>query len=130
VITGTYSHYLLAFPENRVVAGATREHDSGYDYRMTAGGVQEALGEALRVAPGLATATLREVRIGLRPTSPDGLPIMGQLPGLDNAYIATGHGASGLTLGPYSGAAIADLATGKPVAIDLAPFAAARFQTA
>jgi D-amino-acid dehydrogenase len=127
VITGTHSHYLLAFPERRVVAGATREHDSGYDYRMTAGGVREALGEALRVAPGLATATLHEVRIGLRPTSPDGLPIMGQLPGLDNAYVATGHGASGLTLGPYSGSAIADLAVGKPAAIDLAPFAAARF---
>lgn len=129
VITGSYSHYLLAFPESRVVAGATREHDSGYDYRMTAGGVQEALGEALRVAPGLATATLHEVRIGLRPTSPDGLPILGRLPGFDNAYVATGHGASGLTLGPYSGAAIADLAVGKPVAIDLEPFAATRFQS-
>ncbi|MFN8538969.1 MAG: FAD-dependent oxidoreductase [Thermomicrobiales bacterium] len=130
VITGAYSHYILAFPESRVVAGATREHDSGYDYRMTAGGVREALGEALRVAPGLATATLHEVRIGLRPTSTDGLPIMGQLPGLDNAYIATGHGASGLTLGPYSGSAVADLAVGKSIAIDLAPFAATRFQHA
>ena len=69
-------------------------------------------------------------RIGLRPTSTDGLPIMGQLPGLDNAYIATGHGASGLTLGPYSGSAVADLAVGKSIAIDLAPFAATRFQHA
>ena len=127
VITGTYSHYILAFPENRVVAGATREHDSGYDYRMTAGGVHEALSEALRVAPGLGTATLHEVRIGLRPTSPDGLPIMGRLPGLNNAYIATGHGASGLTLGPYSGSAIADLALGKTIGLDLTPFAAERF---
>lgn len=127
VITGTYSHYILAFPESRVVAGATREHDSGYDYRMTAGGVHEALSEALRVAPGLGKATLREVRIGLRPTSTDGLPIMGQLPGFDNAYIATGHGASGLTLGPYSGSAIADLAIGKTIGLDLSPFAAGRF---
>lgn len=128
VITGFHSHYLLAFPEHRVVAGATREHDSGYDYRMTAGGVHEALGEALRVAPGLHSATLREVRIGLRPASPDGLPILGRLPGLDNIYVATGHGPSGLQLGPYSGAAVADLAREKAVAVDLAPFAATRFQ--
>lgn len=130
VITGSHSHYLLAFPEHRVVAGATREHDSGYDYRMTAGGVHEALGEALRVAPGLAGATLREVRIGLRPASPDGLPILGRLPGLANAYIATGHGPSGLTLGPYSGAAMADLARGEPIAISLDAFAVERFQPA
>ncbi len=130
VILGFHSHYLLAFPQHRIVAGATREHDAGYDYRMTAGGVREALGEALRVAPGLAEATLHEVRIGLRPTSPDGLPIMGRVPGLDNTFVATGHGPSGLQLGPYSGAAVADLARGVPIALDLAPFAAERFQLA
>ena len=130
VVLGFHSHYLLAFPENRVVAGATREHDSGYDYRMTAGGVHEALGEALRVAPGLATATLREVRIGLRPSSTDGLPILGRLPGFENAYVATGHGPSGLQLGPYSGAAVADLATGRPVAIDLGQYGVERFGNA
>ncbi len=127
VVLGTHSHYLLTFPDRRVVAGATREHDAGYDYRMTAGGVHEALGEALRVAPGLASATLHEVRIGLRPASPDGLPILGRVPGVENAYVATGHGPSGLQLGPYSGAAMADLAQGKVVEIDLEPFAAARF---
>jgi D-amino-acid dehydrogenase len=129
VILGFHSHYLLAFPENRVVAGATREHDSGYDYRMTAGGVHEALGEALRIAPGLAAATLHEVRIGLRPASPDNMPILGQVPGLDNVFVATGHGASGLQLGPYSGAAVADLAQGKSVEIELEPFSAGRFQS-
>ena len=127
VILGFHSHYILAFPESRVVAGATREHDSGYDPRMTAGGVLEALGEALRVAPGLAGATLHEVRIGLRPASPDGLPVLGALPGLDNVFIATGHGASGLQLGPQSGAMIAGLAQGRAAEIDLAPFAATRF---
>jgi len=127
VILGFHSHYILAFPASRVVAGATREHDSGYDPRMTAGGVHEALGEALRVAPGLAGATLHKVRIGLRPASPDGLPILGAVPGLDNVYVATGHGASGLQLGPQSGAMIAGLARGQAAPIDLAPFAATRF---
>lgn len=127
VILGFHSHYILTFPESRVVAGATREHDSGYDPRMTAGGVHEALGEALRVAPGLAGATLHEVRIGLRPASPDGLPVLGALPGLDNVFVATGHGASGLQLGPQSGAMIAGMAQGQATELDLAPFAATRF---
>lgn len=130
IVVGFHSHYLLTFPANRVVAGATRESESGFDVRMTAGGVHEALGEALRVAPGLVGATLREVRIGLRPASPDGLPILGRLPGYANIYAATGHGPSGLQLGPYSGALVASLAQGEPppAELDLAPFAPERFQ--
>jgi D-amino-acid dehydrogenase len=129
IVVGFHSHYLLTFPANRIVAGATRESESGFDVRMTAGGVHEALSEALRVAPGLAGATLREVRIGLRPASPDGLPLLGRLPGYTNIYAATGHGPSGLQLGPYSGALVAGLALAKPppVELDLAPFAPGRF---
>ncbi len=128
IVVGFHSHYLLTFPGNRVVAGATREHDSGYDCRPTAGGVHEVLGEALRVAPGLTSATVQEIRVGLRPTSPDERPMLGQAPGSRNVYFATGHGASGLQLGPYSGAAVADLALGRPVSLDLRPFALQRFQ--
>jgi D-amino-acid dehydrogenase len=79
------------------------------------------------VVPGLAPATLREIRIGLRPASPDGLPILGRAPGLENVYLATGHGATGLQLGPYSGAAVARLALGTPRDIDLTPYAPDRF---
>lgn len=128
IVVGFHSHYLLTFPPHRVVAGATREDAAGYDVRMTAGGVYEALGEALRVAPGLAAATLHEVRIGLRPASPDGLPILGPVPTLDNVYVATGHGPSGLQLGPYSGAAVADLAIGETVDFDVGPFLPGRFR--
>ncbi|HEU4784637.1 MAG TPA: FAD-dependent oxidoreductase, partial [Ktedonobacterales bacterium] len=133
IVVGFHSHYLLTFPQDRVVAGATRESDSGFDPRMTAGGVREALDEALRVAPGLANATLQEVRVGLRPASPDGLPLLGRIPGSERLYVATGHGASGLQLGPYSGALVADLALGQSSApglgadLDLTPFAPGRF---
>lgn len=133
IVVGFHSHYLLTFPQDRVVAGATRESDAGFDARMTAGGVREALDEALCVAPGLADATLDEVRVGLRPASPDGLPLLGRIPGCERLYVATGHGASGLQLGPYSGALMADLALGQSSALDLnvdldlAPFAPARF---
>ncbi|MFI5273960.1 MAG: NAD(P)/FAD-dependent oxidoreductase [Ktedonobacterales bacterium] len=127
IIEGFHSHYLLTFPGGRVVAGATRESNTGFDVRMTASGVSEALGEALRVAPGLGGATLHEVRVGLRPASPDGLPILGRAPGLENLYLATGHGPSGLQLGPYSGVLVADLALGRPAPLDLTPLAPERF---
>ena len=129
IIQGFHSHYLLTFPQRRVVVGATRESEVGFDPRVTAAGLREVLSEALRVAPGLASATLREARVGLRPASPDGLPILGRAPGLENVYLATGHGPSGLQLGPHSGAVVADLALGRPApaALDLAPFTPERF---
>jgi D-amino-acid dehydrogenase len=128
IIEGFHTHYILTFSPNRVVCGATREHDSGYELRLTAGGVHEVLSEALTVAPGLATGTIAEIRIGLRPFSPDLLPILGPAPGLENLYLCTGHGASGLQLGPYSGAAVAAMIQGQEPGIDMTPYDAARFQ--
>ncbi len=130
VVLPFQAHYLLTFPAHRIVVGATRESDSGFDYRLTAGGVHQVLDQALRVAPGLSAATLHEVRIGFRPLSPDGLPILGHVPGWENVYVATGHGPSGLTLGPHAGAVIVDLVRGEPVAFDLAPYAPGRFEDA
>jgi len=126
ILHGLSNHYLLTFPESRVVAGATREDDSGFAYAQTAAGVHSQLTEALRVAPGLGTATLREVRIGFRPASRDTKPFLGAIPGLDNAWVASGHGPSGLQLGPVSGAAVARLALNQDAGIDLAPFDPAR----
>jgi D-amino-acid dehydrogenase len=126
-VVGFHGHYLLTFPERRVVVGATREDGSGFDHRATAGGVREVLGEALRVAPGLAGATLTEVRVGFRPVTPDGLPILGPIDGVAGAYVATGMGPTGLTVGPYGGALVADLAMGIEPRLDLAPFLASRF---
>ena len=82
IVLGFHDQYLLAFRPNRVVAGASRETGSGFDYRLTAGGTHDVLTQALRVAPGLASATVAEWRIGMRPASPDGLPILGAGPRL------------------------------------------------
>jgi D-amino-acid dehydrogenase len=119
--------YLVPWPDGRVVAGATREPDAGFDPRATAGGVHEVLGETLAVAPGLTDATLADVRVGLRPASADDLPVLGPVPGVDGAYLATGHGATGLTLGPYSGRLVAEAVRGAAPAADLAPFGVERF---
>jgi D-amino-acid dehydrogenase len=129
IIEGSFDHYLLTFGPDRVVAGATRETGSGFDPRLTAGGVHHALGNALSIAPGLAKATFFEPRVGLRPATPDGLPILGRVPGVDNAFLATGFGPSGLQLGPFAGALAADLALDLPGpdGFDLAPYALDRF---
>jgi D-amino-acid dehydrogenase len=127
IVEGFHTHYILTFGPNRVVCGATREHDSGYELRLTAGGVHEVLSQALSVASGLASGTIAEIRIGLRPYSPDLLPILGPAPELDNLYLCTGHGASGLQLGPYSGAAVAAMIQGQEPEIDMSPYSAGRF---
>lgn len=113
------SQYQLSFGPNRVVCGATREFHSGYDLRVTAGGVKEILDEQLALCPGLAQGTIAEVRVGLRPYSADVSPFIGQVPGATNAIICTGHGPSGLTLGPYSGRLTAELAVGQAPSIDI-----------
>ncbi|NKQ56810.1 FAD-binding oxidoreductase [Amycolatopsis sp. K13G38] len=122
VVLPVSSHYLLAFPDSRVVAGATRETGSGFDHRVTAGGQREVLEHALAVAPGLAEATLLETRIGFRPATPDQLPLLGPLDGQPDVLVATGFGASGLTVAPFAGALIAALAVGEPPAIDVTPY--------
>ncbi|MFF4594016.1 NAD(P)/FAD-dependent oxidoreductase [Amycolatopsis sp. NPDC001319] len=117
VVLPRSSHYLLSFAGGRVVAGATRETDSGFDYRVTAAGQREVLDQALAVAPGLADATLAETRVGFRPATPDTLPLLGQAaPGL---FLATGFGPAGLTLAPYAGKLIAALVLGEDLPADL-----------
>lgn len=115
-------HYMLAFDDSRVVVGATRETGSGFDYRVTPGGLAEVLAQALRVAPGLAAGTYLETRIGFRPMGPDIRPLLGCVPQAEGLVIATGLGASGLTMGPYAGELAARLALGAQLPVDLAPF--------
>jgi D-amino-acid dehydrogenase len=122
VILPPTSLYLLAFDGGRVVVGATRETGAGFDHRLTAAGLAEVLTEALRTAPGLADATVLETRIGFRPAGPDILPLLGTAAGLDGLVVATGLGASGLTLGPHVGRLAADLALRRDPGTDLSPF--------
>lgn len=126
IVQPVYGYYMVPWADARVAVGATVE-DVGFDADVTAGGVHDVLRETLRVLPGLASATMREVRVGLRPVSIDDSPILGALPGVPDVFVATGHGANGLLLGPVSGALVADLVIGREPTVDLAPFSAARF---
>jgi D-amino-acid dehydrogenase len=115
-------YYLLGFGEGRIVMGATRESGSGFDFRITAGGVAEVLQEGLRIAPGLKTATLTEIRVGFRPMTKDGLPLLGRPSSTSGLVIATGLGRYGLTVGPYAGRLAAQLAVGETPELDVSCF--------
>src|SRR3954453_7602108 len=127
IVQQVYGHYMVPWDDHRVAIGATVE-DVGFAPDATAGGMAEIMREGLRVMPGLKTATLGEVRVGLRPTSADDSPILGPLPGHENVFVATGHGANGLLLGPLTGKVMADLVTGNEPEVDIVPFRPNRFQ--
>jgi D-amino-acid dehydrogenase len=65
--------------------------------------------------------------VGMRPLTPDGLPVIGRAPKLENLYLATGHSMLGITLGPSTALTIAELMTTGKSSIDLTAFDPARF---
>jgi len=114
IVQPLLSHYVVPWPGGRVACGGTFEVGAGFDPSVTAAGLHELLRECLTVAPGLAGARYLETRVGLRPTSVDDRPVAGALPGWDNAWVATGHGASGLLLGPFTSKLLAEQILGRP----------------
>ena len=119
IVQPLLTHYLVPWPGGRVACGGTFEAGAGFSATVTAAGLHELLRECLVVAPGLADAEYLFTRVGLRPTSPDDRPVVGSVPGWGNVWAATGHGANGLLLGPYTAALlaaqIAGVTTGTPL---------------
>ena len=106
--------YLVPRPDGRLIAGATTE-ERGFDATVTAGGVHELLREAYRLLPDVAEMELVEAMAGLRPGTPDNLPLVG--PGaLDGLVLACGHYRNGILLAPLAGEAVAAELAGVEVA--------------
>ncbi len=102
--------YLVPRPDGRLIAGATVE-ERGFDTAVTAGGVHELLREAYRLLPDVAEMELVEAMAGLRPGTPDNLPLIG--PGeLDGLVLATGHYRNGILLAPLTAERIAETLAG------------------
>jgi glycine oxidase len=119
--------YLVPRSDGRVLAGSTTDR-AGFDKSVTAAGLREVLQTALQIAPILADVRVCETWAGLRPGTPDGLPILGPgaTPGL---FHAAGLYRNGILLGPLVGEIAADLLLGGVPRIDIAPFALGRFGT-
>lgn len=87
-----------------VVVGAT-QYEHGRDTAPTVGGVRDLLDDACAVLPALGEYEFAECAAGLRPMTPDNLPIVGRLD--ERTLVATGHGRSGFLLAPWTAEAVA-----------------------
>ena len=113
--------YLVPRPDGRVLVGSTEE-EVGFDRRTTAGAVGELLRFAMSLVPDLESAQLERSWAGLRPSTSDGLPYLGRVPELENAYVAAGHFRGGLQLSTGTAAVMNQLMEGEQPEVDLTPF--------
>jgi glycine oxidase len=124
-VVRTEEVYLVPRKDGGVVIGATVE-EQGFDTTVTAGAVFELLRAADETTPGIRELQLTETSAGLRPTTPDNLPMIGPA-GKDNLLIATGHWRNGILLAPITAGAITDFLQKGEMAPELEPFSPLRF---
>ena len=117
--------YLIPRSDGRIVVGTTVE-EAGFDKRTDVATIQRLHRAAVAMVPELRNAKILEDWAGLRPGTPDALPILGPTatPGY---YVATGHFRDGILLAPITAQLMAEVIEGKNPAHDLAPFSPARF---
>jgi glycine oxidase len=117
--------YLIPRSDGRLLAGATVE-EAGFDKRTVPETIQRLRRAAIVMLPALDQARVLEDWAGLRPGTPDSLPILGEtsLPGY---FVATGHFRDGILLAPATAQIMGRVVTGRPASFDLAPFSVERF---
>jgi glycine/D-amino acid oxidase-like deaminating enzyme len=120
--------YIVPRNDGRLVAGSTVEY-AGFEKGLTPAGLQEILSAAMEIAPALKDAAIEETWSGLRPDSPDHLPILGPTD-LDGLLVATGHFRSGILLAPVTAKLIREWITGQGVSINWEAFSPMRFLAA
>lgn len=92
--------YLVPRSDGTILAGSTLE-EAGFEKHLTPAGVRRIADGAIELVPALAEAEIRETWAGLRPGTPDDLPILGPT-GVDRLFMATGHYRSGILLAPVT----------------------------
>jgi glycine oxidase len=103
--------YTVPWPDGTVLAGATTE-DVGFDERATVTGVRDLLDAAAELLPRAWLAGFSGVRVGLRPASPDDLPIVGPSTRVPGLVYATGHYRNGVLLAPLTAELVAKAVAG------------------
>jgi len=96
-------HVYLVPRSDGLVVGAT-QYEAGADREVTVGGVRDLIADAEAVLPSIAEYGLSETIAGLRPMTPDTLPLIGRLD--ERTVVATGHGRNGLLLAPLTADAV------------------------
>ncbi len=119
--------YLAQKHHGEVIIGSTTEH-VGFNVDVTTSAIQTLCAGAVRAVPALADVDIKRVWSGLRPGSPDELPILGPVDGLRGYLNAAGLFRTGIVNAPLTGLVVADVAAGAPVSHPIEPFLMARFQ--
>ena len=117
--------YLVPRNDGRIIAGSTIER-TGFNHHVTAGGVKLILQEVMKMVPALEQARIEETWAGLRPDSPDHLPIVGPTD-LQGLLIATGHFRSGILLAPVTARLIREWVSTQKVSVDWERLSPMRF---
>ncbi len=115
--------------DGRILAGSTRE-EAGFNKSVTMDGMERIVHGVRSLVTGLADTPFREAWAGLRPATPDLLPVLGPSPNVAGVFYAGGHFRSGILLSALTGELIANMVLGRRLEMDLAPFSPARFGAA
>jgi glycine oxidase len=117
--------YLVPRNDGRILAGSTVER-TGFDRTVTAGGMKKIVNGAIELIPEFEKARIEETWAGLRPDSPDHLPILGPTD-IEGLLIATGHFRSGILLTPLTAQLMREWVTSQKVSVDWERFSPMRF---
>jgi glycine oxidase len=117
--------YLVPRSSGKILVGATVE-DAGFDKSVEPETVENLHRAAAVLIPELAAALVVQSWAGLRPGTPDDLPIMGETE-TRGIFVSGGHFRNGILLAPVAAKVMADLIMGRPSEIDISPFSPARF---
>ncbi len=118
--------YLVPKSDGNTMAGSTMEH-AGFLAETTEAGLSSVRVAAGRICPRLTQATVSASWAGLRPVTPDLLPIIGRDPERSRVIYACGHSKNGILLTPLTGEVVADIATDSAPRYDLHQFRPGRF---
>ncbi len=125
-IVGSPRGYMVPRSDGRLIVGTTQER-TGFRTAVTPRGLQTITAIAVEMAPGLSEVPVESFWSGLRPGTPDSLPILGPDPEAPGLLYATGHFRNGILLAPLTAVVIGGLALGRLPEIDLTPFRPDRF---
>lgn len=118
--------YVVPRADGQTLAGSTMEH-VGFTARTTRAGLARIRSAAAEICPALAAARVTSTWAGLRPVTPDLLPLLGKDPEHERVIYACGHSRNGVLLTPATAAVVADLVTGALPAHDISQFRPDRF---
>ncbi|MEO1996788.1 MAG: glycine oxidase ThiO [Planctomycetaceae bacterium] len=120
--------YIVPRPDGRVLVGSSEEC-VGFEKRTTTGVISELMQFAIELVPSLAQANYVQAWSGLRPVTPNHSPILEQIPGLENLFLATGHNRAGLQLSPVTAVLLRQLMLRQDLLMPLAEFSSRDYQS-